>query len=574
MKIKTLTNILKNYRWQSFLIRNFIVVFCILVFPMSVFSFVIFNNYRSNRIMSIVNSDSKSTTLLTEFLDRQFSEIENFFININSSDLYSTDFKLMMSSSDISHETVIESSNNISDYIKSFMIDNKIISSIYIYSSNSNYVFSSGFPSSNYLPHFHDSSAITDYNTNNYPFFRTTQFNGTAYDMLSVIYQIDSSKIIFNINIEQIKKHLTNINTNLNHMFILDYDNRILYSTDKEYITFSDGTALLNARSGIDKTNHITSYIDSNEMNLKYVFKNYYPDYARTRNSYIYTLVLLIFLVLTLNICISITLTMALYKHILSLIDILHPYIPSNDNTAQNEIQLITNSILTITSQNSDLREELTQRLNALKTAQSSMLQIQINPHFLYNTLNSINSIVLFTFKKETQISDIITNLSEILRYSSNASEYLVPLETELYYLQKYIDIQSAKYINRFTIEYHISENTKKLKLIKLSLQPLVENSIIHGILPKRMKGTIHIYSEVKDNALLLKIEDNGIGISDSKLKELNEKINNDVFVLDKSLGIENTAKRIRLIFGNNYGLNISSSDIGTTIILTMPIIE
>jgi len=279
-------------------------------------------------------------------------------------------------------------------------------------------------------------------------------------------------------------------------------------------------------------------------------------------------------LVLILTVGIAVSLTMALYKHILSLIDILNPYIPSNDNSARNEMQLITNSILAITSQNSDLREELSHRLNALKTAQASMLQIQINPHFLYNTLNSINSIVLFTFKKETQISDIITNLSEILRYSSNASEYLVSLKTELHYLQKYIDIQKTKYTNRFSIEYHINDDTKNLKLIKLSLQPLIENAILHGILPKRSIGSVHIYSEIKNNSLVLKIIDNGIGIPEKKLNELNEKINNDVFVLDKSLGIENTAKRIRLIFGNSYGLNINSSPEGTTITLTMPIIE
>ena len=575
MKTQTFSNILKNYRWQSFLFKNFIMIFCILIFPLAIFSFVIFNNYKNNVIQSIEHSDSKSTMLAADYLDRQFAEVEDFFINIKSSNSYSNDLTMLLNTDSINSELIIESSNNIFKHLEDFLLVNNVISSVYIYSASSDYVFSPGFPSSNYLEYFHDSSVITDDNgIYNYPFFRTVQINRSSYDMLSVVYPIDSSKIIFNINFNLLKKNILDVNPNLSDFYILDSENRLLYSSDENYPLFSDGTALTTTAADIDKDNCLTSCSDSNELNLKYVFKNQYPDYTKTRHTYIQTVFLLILLVLTLTIGISFALTMALYKHILSLIDILNPYIPSDDTGASNEMQLITNSILAITSQNSDLRQELAQRLNVLKTAQASMLQTQINPHFLYNTLNSINSIVLFTFKKETQISDIITNLSEILRYSSNASEYLVSLETELYYLQKYIDIQMAKYINRFTIEYHISDNTKKLKLIKLSLQPLIENSIIHGILPKRSKGLIKIYSETKDNSLLIKIEDNGIGISENKLKELTEKIKNDVFVLDKSLGVENTAKRIRLIFGNNYGLNISSSEAGTTILLTMPIIE
>ena len=82
MKIHTLANIFKNYRWQSFLAKNFIMIFSIIIFPMAIFSFVIFGNYRQSMISSIEHSNSKSTLLLSDYLDRQFNEIENFFINI------------------------------------------------------------------------------------------------------------------------------------------------------------------------------------------------------------------------------------------------------------------------------------------------------------------------------------------------------------------------------------------------------------------------------------------------------------------------------------------------------------
>ena len=495
MEVQMISKILKNYRWQSFLFKNFILIFSILLISLTAVSFSIFNNYRNNMIQNIYHSDSKSTMLLADYLDRQFTEIENFFIEIKSSNLYSGDLTLLLNTDNMGSSIIKESSDNICKNIEKFILNNEVVSSVYIYSSNSDYVLSLSFPSSNPLEYFQDSSIITkDNEIYNYPFFRTIKINRSSYDVLSVVYPIDSSRIIFNIDIDLLKKNMLDIGSNLSDFYILNPENKLLYSSDENYPQFSEGTSLTNINSDIDKDNNILRYMDSKNLNLKYVFKNNYPDYTKTRYSYIQTILLLIVLVLILTVGIAVLLTMALYKHILSLIDMLNPYISTNDSRARDEMQLITNSILAITSQNSDLIEELSLRLNALKTAHTSVLQMQINPHFLYNTLNSINSIVLFTFKKETQISDIITNLSDILRYSSNASEYLISLKTELYYLHKYIDIQKAKYINRFSIEYHINDNTKNLKLIKLSLQPLIENAILHGILPKRSVGTVHIY--------------------------------------------------------------------------------
>jgi len=272
MKVQTLSNILKNYRWQSFLFKNFILIFCILVCPLAIFSFGIFNNYRNNVIQSIEHSDSKATILLADYLDRQFSEIENFFINIKSSNSYSNDLTLLLNTDNISSELIIESSDNISKYIEDFMLGNNVISSVYIYSSNSDYVLSLGFPSSNSLEYFHDSSVITkDNEIYNYPFFRSIQINRSFYNILSVVYPIDSSRIIFNIDFDLLKKNMLDIDSNLSDFYILDPENKLLYSSDENYPQFSDGTSLTNINSDIDKDNNILSYMDSKDLNLKYV---------------------------------------------------------------------------------------------------------------------------------------------------------------------------------------------------------------------------------------------------------------------------------------------------------------
>ena len=178
------------------------------------------------------------------------------------------------------------------------------------------------------------------------------------------------------------------------------------------------------------------------------------------------------------------------------------------------------------------------------------------------------------TFKKETNITTAITLLSDLIRAAIDTSEYLIPFSTELTYLSKYIEIQNIRYKNKFNIHWDIPEDTMALKVFKFSLQPIVENSIVHGIIPSDKTGDIYVSAKIQNNNLQITVKDNGVGMSYARLCEVRNKINSNILEKNSSIGISNTNQRIKIIFGDNFGCYINSDENGTTVDIIMPIIE
>ena len=587
MNIRSLINVLKNYKWQSFLMKSYVVIFCVICIPLGVFTAIISNNYRKNMLLNIKMLSNNFDSSLTGFIDSYFEKIDKFYLNLKNSEMYMYDFSYMLVCDDLGTDDESESLEIIKRYMENFVSDNDVISSIYLYSKKSDYVYSTTYPTSNFTSAFQDNDAIFGDVNKNGVNSRRVVINHFEYDYITITKRLfeqgrEVGRLVFNIDAERLCKEMQENDINLENWFILDSDNNIIYSSDpntesgknrEEYEEIRESAT--NAEQ-IRRDNTVTTEVASNEKNVKFVFINKYDTYSESRRIYVLSILLIGMLMLALGIVISAILTIFFYKYLATIVDMLQPYatlvdVKDDMGHTTKEMQLITNSILAVTTQNKDLREELSNRVVALKKAQSSMLQMQINPHFLHNTLNTINALVIGEFHGDMVVSDMITNLAEILRYSLNTKEYLVTLDTELMYLNTYIEIQRVKYNNRFSVEYNIDERSKECKVLKLSLQPLVENAITHGIIPKNKYGTIKISTYMNNDLLKIIIEDDGVGIKQSEFDEINKKINNDVFMLKKSLGIDNTAKRIRLIFGDEYGLKIDTSECGTSVVITIP---
>lgn len=210
------------------------------------------------------------------------------------------------------------------------------------------------------------------------------------------------------------------------------------------------------------------------------------------------------------------------------------------------------------------------------KEAQLKSLEAQINPHFLYNTLDTINWKVYLLGGED--ISKLITSLSQILRYSINNKIKIVKLSDEISQIENYLFIQKARYDDRFKIIFKLDPNTLDLHIHKFMLQPIVENAIIHGLEEKDSDGIICISSKIKDDSLIIQIFDNGVGIDKETLKDFSEITGNSTvnkfFELKKNhIGIENVHNRIRFQYGNQYGLKIKSKkNFYTLVTLSFPI--
>jgi two-component system, sensor histidine kinase YesM len=197
------------------------------------------------------------------------------------------------------------------------------------------------------------------------------------------------------------------------------------------------------------------------------------------------------------------------------------------------------------------------------------VLQAQINPHFLYNTLNSIKWLAVI--QNIENISEMTSAIINLLKYNISSKNILVTLGEEIESIKNYASIQKYRYGSNFNIEYEIDDNTTNLKILKFILQPLVENSIFHGFKNYKYGGEIKIRSQIINENLLIEVIDNGCGID----KEKSESHDDETGKMHSGIGLNNVNERICIYFGSKFGITVKSEEgNGTCVMLTLPIIK
>lgn len=204
------------------------------------------------------------------------------------------------------------------------------------------------------------------------------------------------------------------------------------------------------------------------------------------------------------------------------------------------------------------------------KDAEFKMLASQINPHFLYNTLETIRMRAFCNGDRE--LADIVKKLGKIMRRNLEVTNEVVTLKSELDMIQNYLEIQSLRFKGKVEYDFRLDVDPEEYLILPLLLQPIVENAFVHGLESSTKLGKIEIsiYDEV--GYLIVEISDNGVGITKEKLDYINGKLNNYQDNSKKSIGISNVNDRIKMFYGEEYGLYILSSlDIGTKVIILLP---
>lgn len=203
--------------------------------------------------------------------------------------------------------------------------------------------------------------------------------------------------------------------------------------------------------------------------------------------------------------------------------------------------------------------------LSAIREKETEImaLNLQLNPHFIYNTLNVINWMALEA--KHENISNATMDLCTMLEFTLRNKKDVVPFEDDLKWLKCYLNIMSLRYEDKFSVLYDIHPSLGRCRVPKLFLQPFIENSIYHGFEYIERKGVIRITGRVENNTAFFIVEDNGIGMGEEKITEVMSRE-------QSSIGVKNVDKRIKLIFGYDYGVNINSGiGKGTRIIISIP---
>jgi len=372
-------------------------------------------------------------------------------------------------------------------------------------------------------------------------------------------------------------------------LYIIDKQNAILASSIKSHLNSSITDHYPSLSDKLVEGKSVISIKDSNEKKVGLYSPNFYwdwsivslyPDRILTAESSS----ILRFTIITILISIIVTIVLILFTaryvtnplrlltRLLSKINPEEP-MPVYHGRSNDEIGQLAKSYSKLSKHIERLKQQVVRIEVRKKEADMRALQSQINPHFLYNTLSSVQWIALM--EKSSRIADMIGALSDFLRFSLNKGNEICKIEHEVEHVKNYVMIQNIRYPNKFEVDYIISTQLKDKLMLKLLLQPLVENAMIHGIQKLDGKGHITICIEEKQNRIHFMIADNGVGMNKERLAYVEQALKATVEdqPFDEVYGLRNVNERLILHYGADSRLHIKSSlNFGTQIYFTTPI--
>lgn len=394
-----------------------------------------------------------------------------------------------------------------------------------------------------------------------------------------------SGVIIINLNIEKLTATLETSKVNNNTIMLLDKNGQVLCSTN-------DSQALLSTpqffQSFVGKTN------DSEPQQITlnshtYIAQTLYnPDYEITLLSLlptksIFTDYMPAFLMLLgvflsncgISMALAYVVTRRNFQQISHIIDTFSQAengvlaVSEPQQTIHDEYDVILNNVITVFLNSSYLKLQLHEKQYKQELAEMSALQYQINPHFLFNTLQAIDFEALQIQGLSGTMHMMLQNLSDILKYSLMDPLTVVTLNMEIDYLKKYVDIQHQRLGDEFIVYYEIDEELQNLYVPRLMLQPLVENSISHGVAPLNSTGFIKVRAYLRNETVHFVVVDNGIGMTKEETALLRKRIHDEN---SKNIGLPNINRRLMLKYGSDSALHISSKKgMGTVISFHIP---
>jgi two-component system sensor histidine kinase YesM len=419
-------------------------------------------------------------------------------------------------------------------------------------------------------------------------------FNKNALDTENQVYSfsrkirsVETGKVlgylVLDVDKSIIRNKMEAISNDNKNILIVDNEGSIVYKS-MEYVIDSDkvlqykgaGTVVYKQSKDTELLSYYTSPFTGWTMMEMVPLTTLLQDTVKVRNYIILIGVVCLFLAVLISTALSVRIT----NPISELRNLMKKVVLGDLNvsipiSSRDEIGQLSQSFNIMVSKLSDLGYRLYESEIREKNAQISALQSQINPHFLYNTLGSISMYAEIQGNRE--VVKMTNNLSKLLRYSINSHQSQVPLEMELEHVKGYMAIQQIRFEDKIQFHIDIEPELLDYSVIRFILQPIVENSIVHGIDKGNGYGTIVLKGKKQDDHMLITIQDDGAGMTAVQLQSLLDK----KFTFTDSEegagghGLMNVHRRIILRYGNQYGIKIESNlHQGTNISLTLPLIE
>ena len=581
-KIKNIWFNIRHFKFNSIFLRTFLFITALTVIPFIVLSIMFYSNTLKNIREEITLENSYIFDNSVNIIDRTLMEVDTL-----TSSLASNESTQLYTINNVS----TDSFKTISRLAKTLPIIYRYIDSIYIYSEPTDTVImdNNSIP----LSDLSDTDWINAYRAVTSPkgTIIPRSKNNVYPQLITIIkpiYVADEKKgaIIMNINAQSIYNSMLYQQYKDGRLFFLvKADNKIIISSELSYFnTYPDDIGLntltiesnpKNSVYEINDKNYVVLSGDSTISDYKYISAyplELYEHKLSTMKLQIIGILLLLMIIIFILAYVASVRSYSPLNEIISFLDNSQPPADSIEEEDKNELMYIINSIQTHINDKTKMAEILEERMKLLRKSQYDMLQTQINPHFLYNTLETINWMAYNMSNSENPVSKSLINLASFFR-NTLTSGYFVSIENEIKYTKEYVNILALRYGDLFDIEWDIDESILSYTIIKICLQPIIENAVYHGIKQKNDKGLIKIKGLCDDNNIILIVSDDGIGIEKDALDELNKTLSETSFTNEKShIGLSNVNQRIKIIFGDSYGIHVESTvGVGTDVYVTIP---
>lgn len=586
--IKKNWNYIKNFKMNSLFWRTFIVMSLLLIVPFVSLSIIFYARQFNTMRNEITSENAVLLSSAGSIVDDTLNECD-----MMSSYIATNENAQLFTLNGIDTEAF----TSLINLANTLPIIYQYIDSIYVYAEDIDCVYVNGIrnPTSSIT----DNNWLSDYRkiSNQKGSFVLRNKNDTYPSLITIIkpiYVADEKKgaVVMNINSQTLYYSLLSkrYKQDGQEFFLIDSQNQIILSKDisnfKKNISdigFTDIDFYSKDPSDtytMNGENYVVLRSDSSLNKYTYISMYSMSPYEENLSQAKTQLLIVSLSLLLFGFALAYVASANSYTPFREIITYLDNTSSSADNIAprdQNELRYIINSIKLHIDDKAKMEEILKERMNMLKKAQYDMLQTQINPHFLYNTLETINWMAYdMSGDAENPVSTALVNLAGFFRNTISSSGYLISISEEIQYTTDYLSILQLRYGDLFDIKWNIDESILSFKIIKICLQPVIENAVYHGFKPKNTKGTLTISGELDDTNIVFTMSDDGVGMDTDTLSSLNTLLHESVYNDSGShIGLANVNKRIKIIFGEAYGLSVDSrKNVGTTVKITIPAVE
>ena len=389
--------------------------------------------------------------------------------------------------------------------------------------------------------------------------------------------------LLVDMDFSGIRQLFAKVNSqNMGYVYLMDSDGKIIYHP-RQNLIFSN---MIQENNEIAKTYEDGAHRETFEGEDRMVavktvgytgwkivsvmpMEKFLGDFSRTRTMAVMIIIVAILVMIFANQFVAVRVAKPLRNLEDSLTGIGMDREPQIYIGGPPEIQHLGETIRSMVEQLRQLTDDIVREQEEKRKSELDALQSQINPHFLYNTLDSI--MWMIEAEKYDDAISMVQALSRLFRISLSKGKNIITVGEELQHAKNYLDIQKYRYKNKFTSYFEIEEGIEKYKTIKLIIQPLIENAIYYGMEYMDGDGEIYVRAYTKEEDLFIEVEDNGLGMQKAQVESL---LTDGTRIRSKGsgIGIRNVHQRIQLYFGTEYGLEIlSEPDEGTMVRIHLP---